>query len=324
MVLVTELWAKIVESKNVLNDMYSLLSVEPGQATADVILKKKEIHKPDIAARAILFMKHLKYTTEYLEKSAKEIDRLREEATQAKNTVIDLQKQLIDKNGAQTMNVSRMIDDKIQDTLRSEFKSFSEKVSVNETKQIKTMENAIDKKLEKTLKSEFQSYSNVLKKDMQNKPSVSIKSIQSVVKNVVKNVQEDRDRNHNVVIFGLKENVNESLLDQVKDILCTINLKPLIKDATRFGKDNEEQYRPVRVTFENPQNVHEVLRKCKDLKISEKYKSVYISMDRNKKQRENHKVLVAELKKNIKSLPDKYWYIKGGKIMCETEYETND
>ena len=47
-------------------------------------------------------------------------------------------------------------------------------------------------------------------------------------------------------------------------------------------------------------------------------------MDRNKKQRENHKVLVEELKKNIKSQPDKHWYIKGGTIMCEEKYETKD
>ena len=219
--------------------MYNLLNVDPGKATAEAIMKKKELHKSDIAEHAIIFMKHLKESTAYMETSTKEIERLREEATEAKNTVIHLQKQLIDQTGTHTTDVSRTI----QETLKSEFKTLSENISVNETKQIKSMENIFDKKLEKTLKSEFQSYSNVLKNNVQNKSSVTIKSIKSVVKNVVRNVQEDRDRSHNVVIFGLKENVNESLIENVKDLLCTINLKPRIKDATRFGKDNDEQFR---------------------------------------------------------------------------------
>ena len=119
MVIVNDLWTKILENKTLINSMYIVLNVEPGKANAEAILKKKELHKPEIAEYVIKFMKQLKNVTEYMEQSAKEIEKLQEQIVEEKNTVITLQKEIIKKNGSQTDKFNKIIDEKIQGALKS-------------------------------------------------------------------------------------------------------------------------------------------------------------------------------------------------------------
>ena len=118
------------------------------------------------------------------------------------------------------------------------------------------------------------------------------------------------------VVFGLDDTGftgPDSVAIAVEAMLEEIDITEAVHTAEHFGKEQLGKLRPIRVTYKDSSAVQETLRAAKKLK-STAFKDVYISMDRTPEQQKYHKDLVIELKKNIKSSPDRYWYIRNDKI----------
>ena len=77
--------------------------------------------------------------------------------------------------------------------------------------------------------------------------------------------------------------------------------------------------RPVKVKLPNSIAVHQILVKCKELRLCEDLKTVFISPDRSPEQRAERQKLVSEMKQMIEAdkESDKHYFIRKGKICCE-------
>ena len=117
------------------------------------------------------------------------------------------------------------------------------------------------------------------------------------------------------MVFGLPEEENQDLCDQVAAVFQEIGEKPRI-EATRLGKEKKDsgKARPVKVTLNSSTTVSQILVKAKQLKLSEKHGTVYISPDRSPVQRAQHRQLVMEMKAKSMEEPGRRHYIKGGTI----------
>ena len=140
----------------------------------------------------------------------------------------------------------------------------------------------------------------------------------SSIRNVVKQAMNTNgiDRSKNVVIFGLNEVKEENTVKATEKVLESINLKPKITSAIRFGRLQDDKTRPIRVTFEKSEAVHDVLKSSKSLKTNHEFSRVYISVDRSKEQQARHRELVKTLRKLISEQPEKHWYIQNNEIKC--------
>jgi len=72
----------------------------------------------------------------------------------------------------------------------------------------------------------------------------------------------------------------------------------------------------VKVTLSTSVAVSQILAKARKLRTSPKRSSVYISQDRSPAEREQHRLLVAELKKMRDADKSKRYYIKGD-VVCD-------
>jgi len=125
------------------------------------------------------------------------------------------------------------------------------------------------------------------------------------------------DRSRSFMVFNLAEEESEQINSKVEEILLELEEKPKV-EACRLGKRDPEntKVRPVKVTLSTSVAVGQILAKARTLRSSPKHSSVYISQDRTPAEREQHKLLVAELKKMRDSDKSKRYYIKGG-VVCD-------
>ena len=94
------------------------------------------------------------------------------------------------------------------------------------------------------------------------------------------------------MIFGLKEETGEDIANKVNEIFGEINEKPRF-EAKRFGQNKHgENVRPVRVVLQNSQTSRQILVKAVKLRVSERFKTVFISPDRTPEQRAVQRDLV--------------------------------
>lgn len=156
------------------------------------------------------------------------------------------------------------------------------------------------------MKAEFQTYSAAVEKGL----SVTPANLKSVVKEVV----EEEDRSRNIMVFGLAEETDEQLGDKVSDVLQTIGEKPRIEVCRVGNRDVTKPGRTVKVTLSSSVIVNQILSKARNLRDSEKHKSVFLSADRSYEQRTEHRLLVVELKKRAADDPDKRHFIRNGKV----------
>ena len=172
--------------------------------------------------------------------------------------------------------------------------------------------NALQASVQTTIKTEMKSYSDIVAKKSSGE-SVTLKKIKTVVQDIVE------DRSKNIMIFGLRETAGEDLHSKVNEVFEEINMKPIFKSDRVGGKVTD---RPVKVTLDSSLVVLDILRKSKDLKDSD-FCHVFIKPDRTLEQRQKHRELVAELKRCIKSSPDKHHFIKNGEV-CHEEKQKID
>ena len=188
-------------------------------------------------------------------------------------------------------------------------------------------------KIERTVSKQLKSYSEAVNENLKEQSASIVKepggvspfgvqNIRNVIRSAVKETRIDMamDRSKNLIFFGLTEPEQESqdqLKNEVKEILEELDCDTVPK-VRRLGVGasgaNPGRPQPVRVTLSSSEEVHEVLKLGKQLKKSDLYFGVYITLDRTPDQQKKHKLMVEKLKERIKEMPERKFYIKGGEI----------
>ena len=175
--------------------------------------------------------------------------------------------------------------------------------------QFRSLQTSVKSTVQNKMQSEMKSYSSVLAE----KPTPSIISPEAL-KRVVQAVVEEEDRSKNIMLFGLKEDKNETLSDKVDEVFVSVGEKPSFV-ATRIGKKSADKTRPVKITLTSNGLVNQILYKSKRLRTVEALKSVFMSPDMSPDERARHKQLVMDLKLKISDQPERRHYIRQGQIV---------
>ena len=128
-------------------------------------------------------------------------------------------------------------------------------------------------------------------------------------------VVDENDRIRNLMVFGLVEEDEEVLVEQVEEIFDELGEKPH-SQACRIGAKTAEKTRPVKILLSNSVMSQQTLSKSCKLRRTEKYRTFYFAPDRTSIQQEEQKKLVEELRKLVARDPAKRYTIKNGKIVC--------
>lgn len=180
--------------------------------------------------------------------------------------------------------------------------------------QLQSLQATVKTSVENTVKAEIKSYSEAVQENLP-QPTIA----QETVKSIVQAVVQEKDRSRSFMVFNLPEEEKEQLNSKVGEVLLELDEKPKM-EAYRLGvgqrsKENAK-VRPVKVILSSTVAVNQILAKARMLRSSPKHKSVYISQDRSPAEREQHRLLVAELKKKRTDDASKRYYIKGG-VICD-------
>ena len=246
-------------------------------------LKDKCGNKSDMASWILKLMAQLQKNLKIMDEAISEVDLARQESKKSLKQVSELQQRLLS-------------------------------TELNEEKRNIVLGNVVEQKMESTSKQYSEA---MLAGESENK--ITLSSIRNVVKQVVNT--ERIDRSKNVIIFGLEETTDGNTAKATEEILESIHLKPKIMSATRFGRTENDKIRPIRVTFEKSDTVHDVLKTSKTLKSTENFRNVYISVDRSAEQQARHKELVKTLNKKISEQPKRKWYIKNNQVRYDDNVE---
>ena len=176
--------------------------------------------------------------------------------------------------------------------------------------ELQSLKSNVTSTVQSTVKQEIRSFSEVLK-------SVPEKSAlcEERLKTVVRSAISEDDRSRNLIIYGLKEEIDEQLSKKVSSLFEKLGgIKPRV-DACRIGKKKDgKTIRPVKALFSNSSTANVILTRAKNLKQSDQYSTVYISPDRSPEERVTHKQLVQQLKKKRDSERESHHFIRDGKI----------
>ena len=109
--------------------------------------------------------------------------------------------------------------------------------------------------------------------------------------------------------------------DMTPPPLLEVNQKPRLRQVVRLGRQMG-RCRPVKVSLENSDTVHSILKDSTKFKTSTMYSKVFISPDRTPEECIEHNELVREMKSKIQSDSSKHWKINKGKVVSvEIEIE---
>ena len=182
---------------------------------------------------------------------------------------------------------------------------------VCKNEQLESLQTSVKSSVGESVKAEFQSYSSVLQA---NCPESQKPVSSEMIKKAVKTVVQEEDRNKSLMIFGLSEQDNEELSTVVSEVFSAIGEKPRI-EASRVGKLKPgKAVRPVKVTAASATIVNQILAKSRNLRATEKFKTVFISPDRSPEQRAKQRELVRDMKRLVTEQPDKLHFIRNGAI----------
>ena len=169
--------------------------------------------------------------------------------------------------------------------------------------------------VQNTVKSEMKSWSEIVKQNRDAAPSV--KSVKKAIKSVV----DESDRSKSFIVYGAQDSDKEHTTDKVEVLLIALDEeeKHQVLSTRRLGAFKEGSCRPIKVTLASADSVKQVLSKAKTLKtIDEQYKewrNVYLAPDRNREERIRHKKLVSKMKQLIITEPTKHHFIRNGSII---------
>ena len=180
------------------------------------------------------------------------------------------------------------------------------------SEKLEWMERVVKSSVADSVKEEFKSYNSVVSTSQRTAPVICQKALTSVVKSVV---EEEEDRSRNILIFGLPEEEEEGLETRISEVFEEVGLKPKL-EAQRIGKKKSASLvRQVKVSVSSSLIVQQILGKyARNLRNSEKFKTVYLSPDWSPEQREARKELVTTMRAQALEEPHKKFYIKEGQI----------
>jgi len=146
-----------------------------------------------------------------------------------------------------------------------------------------------------------------------------VKSKNSGVNAVLSEMQERKNRENNLVIYGIpeldsrskderKNHDNAKTLEVLKT--CEPNIQPEeIKRTIRLGKyDKEKTNRPVLVTLQDSERKRKIFKGANALKETEELEDVRLANDLTQAERENEKTLFEKAKEMEKNCEEGYIY----------------
>ena len=169
-----------------------------------------------------------------------------------------------------------------------------------------------------TVKKELRSYSAVISQNCA--AAVAPRRLQTALKRATSPVEPQFDRSKNLMIFGLPEAENEddaSTQRRVTKVFSHLECSPVMTSTTRVGKKMETRPRPIKVTFERREDLLLLLKKAKILRQSESLRTVYLSPDLTREEREDSTRLYQTLKQLRRDNPGRKYWVRAGSIMCD-------
>ena len=148
----------------------------------------------------------------------------------------------------------------------------------------------------------------------------------SAIRDEVRLSQDAQLRRRNVILRGLPlKDQSENPLSAARSFLdkCNIDNYKLLKEdlISAFFLNKSNGRCTIRMVFSNPWTVISILESAYKLKSgSEPYRGVYLTKDRSDEEMRQHRVLVSELRQNIKDYPNDFWVIKNGKVVNNGHY----
>ncbi|KAK9694714.1 hypothetical protein QE152_g33336 [Popillia japonica] len=105
---------------------------------------------------------------------------------------------------------------------------------------------------------------------------------------IVAETKERVQRDNNVIVYGLNENQDDGTVASciINAIASAENYADRIVHTMRLGRLQGAKHRALRIVFNNPFTVKDVLRNKHNLKSQELYRSVFIRRDETSNQRE--------------------------------------
>ena len=183
--------------------------------------------------------------------------------------------------------------------------------------QLKNLTAAVQSTVQSTVQKEMKSYSEVVGND---NCQMSTIQVQESMKKAVKTAILEDDRSKNLVIFGVPESDSEQIDNCVSELFVEVGEKPQFS-AGRIGvrrSGSDTNYcRPIKCSLASTTSVHQILSKARQLKLSAKFKSVFICPDRSPEEGAARSVPALELKEAATNRPDHKHYIKNGKVHSE-------
>lgn len=126
---------------------------------------------------------------------------------------------------------------------------------------------------------------------------------------IIYEITERQKRKNNIVLFNIPEpdqrtskslqaesdkNVVADILTEVSPEISADNIKPV-----RLGTFSDSKSRPVKIKLENLDIIKTVLKNAKKLKSNQRFKNIYITVDRTKNQLEQYRKVRQELAERI-------------------------
>ena len=214
--------------------------------------------------------KLLKFSHELLRNAAADLDSLKCEQLQNKSRLIQVQEELNVEKSVQLDSVQKTVDDKLS------------------------------------------TWSSVVAKNSQK--SVTQKEIKKAVKMAI----NEQDRERNVIMFNVPErdinDKNEHYDGQLSyDIMQRAGLPEQDGQyvCKRIGasESNGNKTRPLKISFSSKCTAFELLALSKKLKDEDKFSNVFITPDRTREEKVEHKKLVEQLRVKRTAYPGKNFYI---------------
>jgi len=129
------------------------------------------------------------------------------------------------------------------------------------------------------------------------------------------------DRSKNLIVFKEEESEIEDMT-KVKDILADkLGIPDMEPESTiRLGKKAANQTRPIRITMKSVEDRSAVLTKLKEMRVNkeESLKSIFITPDLSRKERERQKLLRSNLRER-RGKGEKDLVIRRGRIISAVQ-----
>lgn len=129
---------------------------------------------------------------------------------------------------------------------------------------------------------------------------------ESAFEEIINEINDRNNRKQNIVLFNVPEPISQNADERKEhDRTTTLSiLRSLPTDVdlegvqiNRVGRfvPNAGRHRPIKVRLNGVRDVHNLIKNARNLKSSNEFKHIHISMDKTKRQNEYYKKVKAEL-----------------------------